>query len=74
MTAPIDAPTWYADADNDGYGGLETIILMQCDQPNQYTSIDDAIDCNDLNADANPFAVKHVLMAWTMTVMVSLMA
>ena len=55
--APIDAPTWYADADNDGYGGLEdNLVLMQCDQPNQYTSIDDAIDCNDLNADANPFA------------------
>jgi hypothetical protein len=55
--APLDAPTWYADADLDGYGGMTgELELVQCEQPIQYTSIDDAIDCNDLNADANPFA------------------
>ena len=48
-----------ADADNDGYGGLEDNHL-RCEQPVQYTSIDDAIDCNDLNANANPLPLKPV--------------
>ncbi|MEL6341668.1 MAG: putative metal-binding motif-containing protein [Myxococcota bacterium] len=47
----IDAPTWYGDADGDGFGG-DRFITRACNQPDGYVSIDG--DCNDLSADALP--------------------
>ncbi len=46
-----DATTWYADADNDGYGSA-TNSTPSCSQPTGYVS--DTSDCYDNNASANP--------------------
>jgi hypothetical protein len=46
-----DASTWYADADNDGYGS-PTNTVQACSQPSGYVS--DTNDCYDGNASANP--------------------
>lgn len=45
---------WYADTDGDGYGNPNTVI-NSCDQPDDYVDNDD--DCNDDNANINPWAV-----------------
>lgn len=45
----MDAGTWYADADGDGYGGG---ALTACQRPNGYVPNGD--DCNDDNAAVNP--------------------
>ena len=47
----LDADTWYADADGDGYGDSST-TLSACDEPSGYT--DDASDCEDSDATAYP--------------------
>ncbi len=48
-----DAITWYADADDDGYGS-EHYTLVSCGQPDGYVT--DATDCDDLDADVFPGA------------------
>jgi hypothetical protein len=48
-----DAPTWYADADGDGYGDPLT-TLAACTQPSGTTA--DARDCDDGQATIHPGA------------------
>jgi hypothetical protein len=49
----LDAPTWYADADADGYGDVAATVTA-CDPPSGYTS--DDTDCDDGEASVNPGA------------------
>ena len=48
---PVDAPTWYADQDDDGYGDA-TASLEACQEPGGYVA--KAGDCDDALAYANP--------------------
>ena len=52
-TAPfvVSSPTWYADADGDGYGNAAS-PLDACAQPAGY--VEDNTDCNDSNAAVHP--------------------
>ena len=50
-----DAPTWYIDADGDGYGGSR-FSLVQCDAPSGY--VEDDTDCDDLDASDFPGAAE----------------
>ena len=50
-----DAPTWYADADGDTYGG-DVITLIQCDAPEGFVA--EANDCDDLDATTHPEAAE----------------
>ncbi len=43
-------PTWYADADGDGYGTDE--VITSCTQPDGYAPLSG--DCDDSNPDLNP--------------------
>jgi len=52
-----DAPTWYGDADGDGFGG-ETLVMTACEQPSGYLDADNAGDCDDLDATAHPDGVE----------------
>jgi gliding motility-associated-like protein len=47
------APTWYLDADGDGYGDASEAVVS-CIAPAGYVS--DNTDCDDSNADVNPGA------------------
>jgi len=47
----VDASTWFADADTDGFGN-SAVTLQACEQPSGY--IEDASDCDDTNAAVNP--------------------
>ena len=47
----VDAPTWWTDADADGYGD-EQGPLVACEQP--AGSADNAEDCDDGDADVGP--------------------
>ncbi len=47
------APTWYLDADGDGFGAAGT-TEVGCDQPSGFA--DNADDCDDTNAAINPDA------------------
>jgi hypothetical protein len=49
----IDASTWYADADGDGFGD-DAAPTTACEQPS--TAVDDDTDCDDLDADIHPDA------------------
>ncbi len=49
----IDASTWYADSDGDGYGDLSTTTTA-CDQPSGYVAGPYATDCDDTDADISP--------------------
>ena len=49
----IDAVTWYADADGDGFGDAGT-GTPNCNQPSG--TVDDGSDCDDTNASVNPDA------------------
>jgi hypothetical protein len=51
--APVDAPTWYADLDGDGYGDLDNTTAA-CDQPSGYLS--DSSDCLDTSPESYPGA------------------
>ncbi|MEM3112708.1 MAG: choice-of-anchor D domain-containing protein, partial [Candidatus Anstonellales archaeon] len=52
-------PTWYKDADNDGYS--DGITITQCNRPNGYKLINELIattgDCDDNNPAINPKTV-----------------
>ena len=49
-------PTWYADADGDGYGDADDSI-EDCLQPSGY--VDDGSDCDDTDIDVNPGAEEE---------------
>ena len=49
----VDASTWYADTDGDGYGAPEDTIRA-CDQPDGY--LDDDLDCDDTDTGIRPQA------------------
>jgi hypothetical protein len=46
----VDPPTWYLDADEDGYGDPD-LSIAQCDAPAGYVA--DGRDCNDADASIN---------------------
>ena len=48
-----DAPEWYEDLDEDGYGDHE-VVENACDQPEGY--VDNAEDCDDIDPDVSPDA------------------
>jgi len=50
-SSAVDAQTWYADDDDDGYGDPDQ-TQRACDRPSGYTS--DSRDCDDRSADAHP--------------------
>ncbi|MFH1464793.1 MAG: MopE-related protein [Pseudomonadota bacterium] len=49
----VDAPTWYADVDEDGYGD-PALALAACEAPSGYVA--DATDCDDARDDVHPGA------------------
>jgi len=50
----VDASTWYADADLDGYGDVSSMTAA-CSEPSGYVA--DSTDCDDSDAGINPIAV-----------------
>ncbi|MGM0555182.1 MAG: putative metal-binding motif-containing protein [Myxococcota bacterium] len=50
-----DAETYYADADDDGYGD-PSVSQSACDQPDGFVDNDD--DCDDANPNVNPDATE----------------
>ncbi len=52
----VDAPTWYADADGDGYGDAAS-ATASCTQPTGTTV--DGSDCDDRDAAIHPGASEH---------------
>ena len=53
MKIPLDAQTWYADNDNDGFGDA-TATWIECFAPNGYVA--DSNDCDDTVSHVNPNA------------------
>jgi hypothetical protein len=51
----IDASTWYADTDSDGYGDASS-TTQACSQPTGYTSDDS--DCDDSDSSVSPSATE----------------
>ena len=49
----IDADTWYADGDGDGFGDPASTTAA-CDQPSGYVSATYATDCDDTDASVSP--------------------
>jgi hypothetical protein len=49
--AALDASTWYADSDGDGYGS-PTVTALSCDAPSGYLAV--AGDCDDADPAAGP--------------------
>jgi hypothetical protein len=56
-------PTWYKDADNDGYSDGTTQVTADCSRPTGYKLASELIaisgDCNDNNAAINPATVWY---------------
>ncbi len=53
----LDASTWYADADGDGYGDPDSAVVS-CEPPSGYVS--DARDCDDADAARNPDTTWYI--------------
>ncbi|MCB9760113.1 MAG: FG-GAP repeat protein [Alphaproteobacteria bacterium] len=53
---PVDAPTWYADLDGDGFGG-SAVSETACEAPEGYAPDDS--DCNDGNEGVFPGADEY---------------
>ena len=51
----VDAPTWYADLDGDGFGDAETPTVA-CAAPEGYLA--DDTDCDDADADVSPAGIE----------------
>ncbi len=52
-TDAIDQPTWYADADGDGYTDPD-LYVVQCDVPDGYAAASIEPDCDDTDGSATP--------------------
>jgi hypothetical protein len=50
-TEAVDAGTWYADTDADGFGDAADAGTLSCEMPSSMTA--DNTDCDDGNADIN---------------------
>ncbi|MFH1466506.1 MAG: MopE-related protein [Pseudomonadota bacterium] len=53
----VDAPTWYADADGDGYPDLSS-ALAACSQPSGYLVATAEEDCDDSDPSVHPGATE----------------
>ncbi len=53
-----DAPTWYADADSDGFG-TASLTASACEAPDGYIAWSELEDCDDTNANVNPDAQEE---------------
>ncbi len=51
-----DAPSWYVDADGDGYAAGPDNSVKSCTQPDGYTASQDTLDCDDSNPSVYPGA------------------
>jgi hypothetical protein len=51
----VDATTWHADADGDGYGSPDAVAVT-CEAPSAY--VVDATDCDDTDAAISPASVE----------------
>ncbi len=51
----LDAPTWYADADDDGWGD-EASTTTACERPSGHVSAEAVGDCADTDPEVNPDA------------------
>jgi len=51
----LDAETWYADTDADGFGDAD-LSTQACDEPVGY--VDDDTDCDDTGSDVYPGAIE----------------
>jgi len=54
-SSAVDATTWFADSDGDGFGDASTGAAA-CNQPSGW--VDDSSDCDDADAAVNPNAVE----------------
>ena len=54
--SPVDAGTWYADADGDSYGD-GAVSTVACSQPSGYAV--NARDCDDSDAGVHPLADEY---------------
>ncbi len=52
-SSDFEIPTWYADADGDGFG-VPSDTVESCEQPSGY--VDDASDCDDRDGSVYPYA------------------
>lgn len=52
----LDAPSWYADSDHDGYGDA-SLTETACDQPSGYVA--DGTDCDDASDTTFPGATEY---------------
>lgn len=53
---PEDAPIWYADYDQDGFGS-RTLVTKACEGPTGWIKVGD--DCNDFDFYVNPNALEY---------------
>ena len=53
----VDVPTWYLDADTDGWGDASS-SLTACEQPPGYVAETTTADCDDTDATVVPFGAE----------------